>query len=84
MATCVLAISPRHLLYGNAAGSAIDPAHDVAKKNADIPQWDKSKVSGLQAIITGARFAALRTSGFAVGPWPDIDDQGWMIVVSDD
>ena len=84
MATCVFAISPRHLFHGIAAGFAIDPAHGVAEEDADIPQWHESKVPGLQAIVTGPRFAALRTSGFAVGPWPDIDDQSWMIVVSDD
>jgi hypothetical protein len=84
VAARVLAIGPGHLLDGHSAGAAINPPHGVAQEHADIPQGHETEKSDAQAVVSGPGLAALRTPGFAVGPWANIDHQGRVVLLADD
>jgi len=83
VAAGVFAIGPRHLFDGDSTIGTIDSAHGIAKEDTDIPQRHEAKESEAQPVVSRARLATFRAPGFAVGPWLNINDQGWLNLIAD-
>lgn len=77
IAARVLALGPRDLFNFDAAIPALDPAHEVAKEDGDVPEWDEREGawSG-HVVVSWGGFGAARAPGFAVGARDDLGDEG--------
>ena len=64
----LLALGPRHAIYGHAALRAIDPPQGVDEEHRDGPQRDELEPSGREPIVAGTLLAAARTDSPAIGP----------------
>ena len=80
----VLALGPGNLFDGDAAGFAVDAAHQVTESHRDVPEGDEVEHARRgHVLVDGAFASATRTHRLGVLARDDLDFDDWTEATAD-